>query len=178
MSHTWLFVVQRWSSLRQLQPTAPRSVQAGAGGSGGEEQQHAARGDWPSEYGYAHESEGGLRIIDDAEFPAAAAAAAARPAADRGGGFRGGGGRAAGAPPVGWDRQRGTQRAQRAADDFPSLAAVAAAEGSGGGGGGGAVASGSKAPPLVKKTAKCPCGRCGPAGGKAGHAVLCSDMPT
>lgn len=102
----------------------------------------AAAGEWPSEY--AHETDGGLRIIDDAEFPSAAAAYT-------GGGPGGPGGSLSAG---GWSgRQRAAPR-QRGGDDFPSLAATAGPEG-----GGGSREAAPRPPPLVKKSAKCPCGR-------------------
>lgn len=135
---------------RRPAPRGPQDVRvldttdAAAGSSSLPPEQRAGRGEWPAEY--EREADGGLIVIDDAEFPSAH------------------GGRGGGGGPLGgsWaDRQRG-QRGGGGGEEFPSLstaAAVAAAsEGAPAGSSSGAGAGG-KPPPLVKKTAKCPCGR-------------------
>lgn len=105
----------------------------------------AGGGDWPSEYD--READGGLRIIDDAEFPAPPSA---YPSLASGYGSAAAGSLAAGYG--GAARQRQQQQRGGGGDDFPSLSVAAvAADGSGGGS--------SRPPPLVKKVAKCPCGR-------------------
>ncbi|PRW45017.1 Glucose-induced degradation 4 [Chlorella sorokiniana] len=127
-------------------PQGPQDVRVLDGPDSAAAAAAAAAGDWSSEY--AHEMDGGLRIIDDADFPSAAAAYAGSGGSGPGGP---GGSLAAG----GWaGRQRAAPRGQRGGDDFPSLAAAGGAEG----GGGGREAA-LRPPPLVKKSAKCPCGR-------------------
>lgn len=100
---------------------------------------------WPAGFEYAREADGGLRVIDDADVPAAAYP---------GGGGGGGSGSGGGLMGAGSWAEHRPQRQQRGGGDFPSLSAAAAGEGGGGGG-----AGSSRPPPLVKKTVKCPCGR-------------------
>lgn len=130
---------------RRPPPRGPQDVRVldSAGGSGvAQPEQQPARGDWPAEY--EREADGGLLIIDDADFPAAGAAH---------------GGRAGGA--AGWGVVQPTQRPGGGGEDFPTLstAAAVATASDGAPAGGGSSSGGSKKPPLVKKTAKCPCGR-------------------
>lgn len=108
---------------------------------------------------YAREAEGGFVIVDDdlglaePEAPSGAAGGAHRFEPVAGGSWAG----ARRGPPV---------RGPGGGEEFPSLATAAAvsdgergAVGAGGGGGqeGGAA---RRPPPLMKKTVKCPCGRC------------------
>eukprot|EP00887_Chlorella_sp_A99_P007429 scaffold2.g7429.t1 len=120
----------------------------GGGEGGGEE---AAPG---SRWEFDREIEGGLAVIDDQAFPAAAA------------------GRGAGAdwqPLAGgsWAGRAPPRAAAGGGEEFPSLAtaaAVAAAAAGGavaGGGGGGEAGGGGRRqpPPLLKMVSRCPCGR-------------------
>ncbi|KAI3426465.1 hypothetical protein D9Q98_008832 [Chlorella vulgaris] len=127
----------------RMQPEGPAQAQ---------QQQQQQQGERASRVEYAREVEGGLSVIDDADIPLGQlpqhAATRNRYAGSIGGGMNGGGG---------WD---GGSRAQMQQSNFPSLQPASSQAGVQAGSAAARDASSSaRPPPLVKKTAKCPCGR-------------------